>query len=76
MKAYDQVEVCLGDYFFDALTADVIPVAVEVRERAEPLTTFNHPEQALYVLGAEDGGLHEATVRRCHRFVINPSDHC
>jgi tRNA C32,U32 (ribose-2'-O)-methylase TrmJ len=58
MKAYGEVEVCLGDYFFGAFTAEVVPVAVEVREQAEPLTTFQHPEHALYVFGPEDGGLH------------------
>jgi tRNA C32,U32 (ribose-2'-O)-methylase TrmJ len=76
MKAYGEVDVCLGDYFFDAFTADVTPVAVEVREQAEPLTTFQHPERALYVFGPEDGGLHKTTLQRCHRFVIIPSDHC
>jgi len=76
MKAYGEVEVCLSDYFFDAFTSEVVPVAVEVREQAEPLTMFEHPEQALYVFGPEDGGLHRAALQRCHRFVIIPSDHC
>lgn len=76
MKAYGEVEVCLSDYFFDAFSSDVVPVAIEVREQAEPLTTFQHPENALYVFGQEDGGLHKASLQRCHRFVIIPSDHC
>lgn len=76
MKAYGEVEVCLGEYFFDAFTTDVVPVAIEVREHAEPLTTFQHPDRAVYVFGPEDGGLHKATLRQCHRFVIIPSDHC
>lgn len=76
MKAYGDVQVCLGDYFFDAFGRDVTPVAVEVREQAELLTTFVHPERALYVFGPEDGGLHKVTLQHCHRFVIIPSDHC
>lgn len=76
MKAYGEVEVCLSDYFFGAFASDVVPVAVEVRAQAEPLTTFQHPENALYVFGPEDGGLHKASLQRCHRFVIIPSDHC
>ncbi len=76
MKAYADVEVFFAEYFFDAFGADVTPVAVEVREHAEPLTSFTHPERALYVFGPEDGGLGKVVLRHCHRFVIIPSDHC
>lgn len=75
MKAYGDVEVCLGDYFFDAFT-DAVPVAVEVRRNATPLTYFEHPENALYVFGPEDGSLSAAQLAKCHEFVIIPSDHC
>lgn len=76
MRAYGDVEVALGDYFFDAFESDVTPVAVEVRENAEPLTTFQHPEKALYVFGPEDGGLGRMHLRHCHRFLIIPSKSC
>ncbi len=54
----------------------VVPVAVEVREQSEPLTTFDHPEAAVYVFGPEDGTIPQAILRRCHRFVHIPSHHC
>ncbi len=76
MRAYGDTEVFLADYFFDAFGSDVTPVAVEVQETAEPLTTFEHPENALYVFGPEDGGLGKVQLMHCHRFVIIPSDHC
>lgn len=76
MKSYGDVEVCLADYFYDAFPADVTPVAIEVMKHAEPLTTFQHPEKALYVFGPEDGGLGKVHLQHCHRFVIIPSDHC
>ena len=77
MKAYGDVQVCLGDYFFDAYPrGSVTPVAVEVLENAEILTNFTHPENALYVFGPEDGSLPDPVRRLCHRFVIIPSRHC
>jgi tRNA(Leu) C34 or U34 (ribose-2'-O)-methylase TrmL len=76
MKAYGDVEVCLGDYFFDAFPAAVTPVAVEVVRNAIPLTYFEHPQNALYVFGPEDGSLPAGVRNKCHEFVIIPSDHC
>jgi len=77
MKAYDKVEVGFCDYPFDAYKpGSVTPVAVEVLENAEPLTTFVHPENALYVFGPEDGSIPKAVRLLCHRRVIIPSDHC
>ena len=37
--------------------SDVAPVCVELLEHSEPLTTFEHPENAVYVFGPEDGGV-------------------
>ena len=34
-----------------------------------PLQDFEHPERAVYVLGAEDAGLPAAVVRACHHCV-------
>ena len=76
MRSYGGVDVIAGEYFFDAFGPDTVPVAVEVQQNAEPLTTFEHPEKALYIFGPEDGGLGRVHLRECHRFVIIPSDHC
>src|SRR5213079_3262343 len=54
----------------------VTPVAVELRPGAESLVSFEHPEDALYVFGPEDGGLEKAVRVRCHRFVVIPTHHC
>jgi tRNA(Leu) C34 or U34 (ribose-2'-O)-methylase TrmL len=54
---------------FDGLT----PVAVEVRDNAESLHEFVHPEKALYVFGPEDGSIPKGTLARCHRFVRIPT---
>lgn len=75
MRGYAEVEIRNGDYFFDAFT-DAVPVAVELRDSAESLITFQHPHNALYVFGPEDGSLGRATLARCHRFVVIPMRHC
>ncbi len=77
MKAYkDSVGLFRDDRPFDQFPSWVTPVAVEVDPTAEILTSFIHPENALYVFGPEDGSLPKAVRVKCHRFVIIPSDHC
>ncbi len=53
-----------------------MPVCVEVREHAEPLPDFEHPEDAVYVFGPEDGHVPKAVRHLCHRFVVVPVAHC
>ena len=39
---------------------------VAVEEGGVPLSEFEHPERAIYLLGAEDAGLPASVVRACH----------
>lgn len=48
-------------------------IGVELSERAESLTGFQHPAQALYLLGAEDHGLPAHVLNRCHKIVQIPT---
>lgn len=76
MKDYQHVEwEHVGDKPID-LFPDCVPVAVELVQGAEPLHTFEHPENALYVFGPEDGSLPKGIRTACHRFVVIPSNHC
>lgn len=52
------------------------PVAVELVPGSEELPLFQHPEDAIYVFGPEDGGLPKGIRTACHRFVRIPSYHC
>jgi len=76
MKGYRDVDLIQNDYFFEQFDKDVVPVAIEVRENAEHLLTFEHPEKALYVFGPEDGSISRTYLQHCHRFVIIPTRHC
>lgn len=75
MKGYGDVELCHGEYYLDAFT-DATPVAVEIRPNSEPLPEFEHPENAVYIFGPEDGTLGRKTLQHCHRFVKIPARHC
>lgn len=76
MRGYQAVNICQGDYFFDAFSRDVTPVAVDLVRGAESLIEFEHPDLALYVFGPEDGTLGSPVLRHCHRFVSIPMLHC
>src|SRR6202451_2034474 len=56
MRAYkDKVELIRNDRPFDLVSG--VPIAVEVSPTAQPLATFTHPEDAVYVFGPEDGSV-------------------
>ena len=77
MKGYRNVEMVRDDRVFNRFEAGrVTPVAVELRPAAESLVTFEHPEEALYVFGPEDGSLPKPVRLLCHRFVVIPTHHC
>lgn len=48
-------------------------IGVELDPRATPLSRFQHPRQALYLLGAEDHGLPAEILERCHQLVQIPT---
>lgn len=75
MKGYKDVELRQFEYIFDEFEG-ATPVAVEMRPNSENLVHFEHPKDALYVFGPEDGGIPQVILRHCHRFVVIPTHHC
>jgi tRNA(Leu) C34 or U34 (ribose-2'-O)-methylase TrmL len=76
MREYRSVSVMHAS---DKPTLDqpgLTPVAVELVPGAELLPWFEHPEDAMYVFGPEDGGLPTGILAACHRFVQIPMLHC
>lgn len=53
-------------------------VAVECGEHVEPkaLSSFRHPERAVYVLGAEDRGVSDEVLDRADHVIAIPSQRC
>lgn len=74
MKGYKDVELRQFDRPFEHFP-DAIPVAIELLAGSECLTDFEHPENAVYVFGPEDGNIGNSR-RHCHRFVKIPTKHC
>jgi len=75
MKGYKSVRFANHQRPFESF-GDFTPVCVEVYEQSEPLTTFEHPEDGVYVFGPEDGNVPQVIRRLCHRFVHIPSHFC
>ena len=76
MKGYRNVDLIQYDYPFDHFPKGVTPVAIELLDNTECLFDFEHPEDALYVFGPEDGSIDQVSRRFCHRFVTIPTLHC
>ena len=55
------------DDFLKAIPINTKLVAIEVGGKA--LSTYEHPERAIYILGAEDNGLPNTIQTRCHDIV-------
>lgn len=51
-------------------------VAVELIDGATPLPKFNHPNNALYVFGPEDGTVDKQVLAHCHDVVYVPTNGC
>ena len=75
MKGYSAVDIIHYDYLFDQFKG-AVPVGIELVEGAESLTIFEHPENALYIFGPEDGSIPKLARAFCHRFVFIPMKHC
>lgn len=75
-KDYRDIVIINDDYLFNRFDKKIVPVAIELMENAEPLTAFEHPENALYVFGPEDGDIPRESLKFCRRFVYIPSKFC
>lgn len=75
MKGFKDVELRQYDYFYDQFEK-CTPVAIELRPNSESLATFEHPENALYVFGPEDGSLSGKHLEKAHRVICIPTRHC
>lgn len=75
MRQYKDVEMVKTSRFKDAIDG-FTPVAVEFMDGSENLFEFEHPENAMYFFGPEDGSLDRVVLQYCHRFVRIPTKHC
>lgn len=57
------------DDFRHARPRDCPLIAVEQSTEGRMLETFTHPDKAIYLLGAEDGGIPETVLARCQSII-------
>lgn len=50
-------------------------IGVELCENAVSLKDFQHPNRAIYLLGAEDNGLPQKVLDQCHELIQLPGDY-
>jgi tRNA G18 (ribose-2'-O)-methylase SpoU len=63
------------DQLYDTgLPYDCLLIGIEMDESAVPIKDFQHPQRAIYLLGAEDNGLMEKTIKRCHKLIVLPGE--
>jgi tRNA(Leu) C34 or U34 (ribose-2'-O)-methylase TrmL len=76
MKGFSDVDLILEDRPFDYFGPEITPIGVELLPGSENLITFEHPENAVYVFGPEDGSVPQNIRGLCHRRLFIPTKHC
>lgn len=51
-------------------------VGIENSPNATPISTYHHPERAIYLLGSEDNGLSKEAQSICNNIIIIPGKYC
>lgn len=74
IRLYKEVELINEDYFVDK--SGLTPVAVELLPGAQDIRNFQHPPEALYIFGPEDGSIPKSIRRLCHSFIQIPTNYC
>ena len=62
------------DEFLRNIPYDCRIIGIELDDRAENLHEFEHPKRAIYLLGAEDNGLPEFVLEKCHMIIKLPGN--
>ena len=76
LSDYNDVEIIFYDRFIDRMPENAVPVAIEILPGSESLLHFEHPENAVYLFGPEDGSVTKPYRHLCHHFVHVPVKHC
>lgn len=75
-KAVRNIPLFHTNDLFEMIPYNCVPVAVELVENATPLPYYNHPKQAFYIFGPEDGNLGESIVSQCRDVIYVPTNFC
>ena len=73
MRSYRHIPVIKSKNLMDAVPDGASIVAIELCDDADTLMEFNHPEQACYVFGPENGSISDAILKRSTHKVMIPT---
>lgn len=62
------------DHLYKSLPYSTQLVGIEMSQNSTPITTFVHPHRAVYLLGAENNGMPEKVISRCHHLISLPGE--
>jgi len=63
------------ELFLETLPKDSQLIGIELDERSVPISTFKHPQRAIYLMGAEDKGLSKIALEKCNSIVQLPGQY-
>lgn len=75
-KASHTIPLRAVDSLFEEIDANTQVVCIELVEGAVPLPDFQHPENALYIFGPEDGSISQDIINQAHHVVYIPTKGC
>jgi len=75
-NVHEKIPMQHAEDLLTTVPADAKIVAVELVEGATPLIHFQHPEQAYYIFGPEDGSLTQTILDACDHVVYIPTIGC
>lgn len=73
-KAIDSISLTKVEDFIANKPEGVKLVCVDLVEGAVPLPSFEHPEQAMYLFGPEDGSLKQEIIDQAEHVVYMPTN--
>ena len=79
VKAYRSIPLYIYesfDDFYKNMPYDCRLLGIEITDKAKRLETYVHPERAIYLLGAEDIGLTDKALNKCHQILSFTSERC
>lgn len=73
LPLYEYIEI---NQFYNNIPNGCCLLGIEQNKRSIDLVKFSHPERAIYLLGAEDYGLPEEVMNKCHGIISIDTNIC
>lgn len=71
-----KIPVFRTDDVIESIPYNHVPVAVELTDGAENIVDYKHPDNAIYIFGAEDATLGDRALSKCRDVIKIPSRYC